>query len=192
MTATVCAALNNYSNSKNKKLLLALIVIVFLVVVFTSIVLVYKSMIDNDDVFLVGAVFVGSEKELREAVAKSGLGGESTLIALTKNVVLKEPLVVGVGKNVTLTSKGRFGGGDCFRLIGALGQSSWDEQHGVVKGGVQFGVIVVEGGGWLCLDGVVVTHNKGVAGRGVTVEAKGWLVLSDGEVSGNTLRTCIQ
>jgi len=164
---------------KNKKLLVLIISIVLIVVLFTSsLFIVYKLIITNVDfddgdgvwdVVLDGAVFVGSEGELVVAVAEAGFG-VSTVIVLNRDVALNGSLVISEGKNVTLTSRGRFGGG-FFGLFGADGER----------------VVVVEGGGWLCVNGVVISHEVGVVGGGVTVEAGGEFVLVKGKISGNIL-----
>jgi hypothetical protein len=155
-------ALSN-NRRKNKKLLL-IFSIVFVVVLFVSVSLVYTLMASDDSV-----VFVWSEEDLRRAVVDVDGGGESTVIVLCCDVFLSRPFVVDEGCNVTLSS---FGGSFWFfKLFGASGER----------------VIIVEEGGWLCVDGVVITHFWGVKGGGVIVDVGGEFVLLRGKISGNNL-----
>jgi len=108
---------------KYKKLFLVFVV----VLLFLSLFVVYSFMVSDDvgvggvwDAVLDGAVFVGSEGELEAAVADA-VFGVSSVIVLNRDVTLNGSLVISEGKNVTLTSRDRFGGG-FFRLVGATGQ----------------------------------------------------------------------
>jgi len=177
MTTINDTSSNNHH--KNKKLLL-ISSIVFVVILFSSLFIVYKFAINDDggvggvwDVSLDDAVFVRSEVELERAVDGAVLG-VSSVVVLTGDVFLSKSLVVGEGRNVTLTSNTGNGvgvGRGFFRLVGVEGER----------------VVVVEGGGVLCLVGVVVTHEVGVKGGGVDVRVGGEFVLVRGEISGNTL-----
>jgi len=164
---------------KNKKLLVLITSMVLIVVLFSSLFVIYKlTLTDVDcgvgggvwDVSLVGAVFVGSEGELVRAVDGAGLDGVSMVVVLTRDVFLSGSLVVGEGKNVTLTSNNSSGGG-FFGLFGADGER----------------VVVVEGGGWLCVDGIVISHEEGVVGGGVDVGVGGEFVLVRGKISNNVV-----
>ena len=178
MAATMVSASLNNKFSKRKRVLLLVVSIVFLVVVvFVSLFVVYTFTVNGGGggVSLEGGVFVGSEGELEAAVVDAGLvggGGSTVVVVLTRDVFLSGPLVVGEGCNVTLTSSGgRFGGG-FFRLVGAK------ERY----------TVVVEDGGWLCVDGVVITHNKSTVpwgGGGVLVWGGGEFVLVRGKISDN-------
>jgi len=165
---------------KNKKLLVLITSIVLIVVLFSSLFVIYKlTLTDVDcgvgggvwDVSLVGAVFVGSERELVAAVVDADGCGGSTVVVLDCDVFLSRSFVVGEGKNITLTSNNSGGGGGFFGLFGADGER----------------VITVEGGGWLCINGAVITHEKGVKGGGVDVLVGGEFVLVRGKISNNVV-----
>jgi len=109
---------------------------------------------------------VGNEIELTNAIDNAP-SGVSVVIALDKDVTLTWTLVIPAGKNITLTSSNS--NGKFFKLIGADGAST----------------IVVMDNGMVKLDGILVTHESGTRGRGVSVNPYGTLILSDGTISGN-------
>jgi uncharacterized repeat protein (TIGR02543 family) len=110
---------------------------------------------------------VSSEVELREAI-NNAEAGVSVVIAFEGDIQLTgAPLVISANKHITLTSSSEEG---FFKLIGASGVDT----------------INIIDGGLLKLDGVIVTHANGVMGRGVNISAGCTLVMSDGEIVGNT------
>ncbi|MCL2475475.1 MAG: hypothetical protein FWE73_00005, partial [Candidatus Bathyarchaeota archaeon] len=110
------------------------------------------------------AVPVSTETELRNAI-NNAVG--PTIIELTADIHLTgAPLTIDTGKAITLTSSGAGN----FRLIGAPGAFT----------------ITVNDGAILDLAGITVTHTSGSTGRGVGVSLGGTLILSGGEISGNT------
>jgi hypothetical protein len=124
----------------------------------------FASVFSGVSLFVLGAPdIVSNETELRNAV-DTATG--STVIALGKDIALTEStLTIPANKNITLTSSLASG---FYKLIGADGKSTF----------------IVEGGGMLRLDGIIVTHESGKAGSGVTVDSDGTLILYSGEISG--------
>ena len=175
VTTTIIGVPSNRFNVTRRKLLLLLIVLCCVVVFVCVSFFVCRLRVDGYRVGGGVVVFVGSEGELVRAVDGAELG-VSTVVVLKWNVFLSESLVVGGGKNVTLVSGGL--GFLFFRLFGP---------------GDRF-VVVVEEGGWLCVDGVVITHPKfirgvsvyGLSGGGVLVREGGEFVLVRGIISGNS------
>jgi hypothetical protein len=106
---------------------------------------------------------VHNETELVTAVNNAA---EPTVILLGNDVKLSGSLSISAHKDITLTSNSEKG---FFKLIGENNEST----------------IMVNDTGVLTLAGIIVTHNAGSMGRGVTVNSGGKLVLSDGEISGN-------
>ena len=155
---------------KNDRLLVLIFSVVFIVVLFLSLFVVYElslSVVGGGG----GVVFVGSEGELERVVNNVWWRwGRSVVVALNRDVVLSKPLVISDGRHVTLTSNVAVGDG-FFRLVGADNEP----------------VVFVGEGGWLCVDGVVVTHEVGVKGGGVVVRVGGEFVLVSGKISGNTI-----
>jgi len=123
---------------------------------------------NNISPFVSGATdkVISNEVELRNAV-KNAAG--SSVIALDKDITLTEPLVIPAKKDVTLTSNND--NDKFFKLIGANNQTT----------------IMVNDGGALTLAGIVVTHNSGSTGRGVTVNQGGKLTMSMGIIAGNII-----
>ena len=105
-----------------------------------------------------------SEVNLREEV-NNAVG--PTVITLDSDVELTEPFIIPAGKNITLTSNDREKG--FYRLMGASNKST----------------IVVDG--VLRLDGVIVTHEKGVYGHGVVVNFNSTFILYNGMICNNTM-----
>jgi len=116
-------------------------------------------------------VEVNNEIDLREAV-KNAESGISTVIAfsadiqLTGNSTTDAPLTIPADKDITLTSvdKNVF-----WKLL------SVDT----------FNTIIVDGK--LTLENISVTHTEGHTGRGITVNSKGTLIVSNGKIFGNTV-----
>ena len=118
-------------------------------------------------VLVVGAadsLEVGDESELVAAV-EGAVSGVPVVIALNDDIVLSNSLSISDGKNVTLVSVGDAE----FSLVGANGVST----------------IVVEGGGELRLDGIVVTHAVDAIGCGVNVTSGGLLIMYSGMIFNN-------
>ena len=113
---------------------------------------------------LENVVHVKNEAELKNAV-NNAVG--STIVALNKDIILTGSLNITNNKDITLTSNSR---NEFYKLIGAPHQNT----------------IIVEVGGTLKLDGIVVTHSNNEAGRGVKVDIGGTFILYSGEISGNT------
>ena len=110
------------------------------------------------------AVPVSTETELRNAI-NNAVG--PTVIELTADIHLTgAPLTINADKDITLTSSGT----NNFRLVGVPGTFT----------------ITVNDGATLDLAGITVTHTNGATGRGVGVSLGGTLILSGGEISGNT------
>ncbi len=107
-----------------------------------------------------------SETELRAAVNNNA---KSAVITLDSDIQLTKPFIIPTNKNITLTSNNIANG--FYKLIGANNQSA----------------IIVETDGVLRLDGVVVTHEKGVYGSGVFVDFDGALILYSGVICNNTM-----
>jgi len=118
--------------------------------------------------FALGApdIVVSSEGELRNAVYNAP-AIENFVIALNADIALTSSLVISEGKNITLTSEGN---SEFFKLIGVAEQST----------------IIIEPGGVLVLDGIVVTHVKDAVGQRVTVKFNGSFIMVEGIISGNT------
>jgi predicted outer membrane repeat protein len=109
---------------------------------------------------------VSTEAELRVAVYNAE-AGIHVIITLICDIQLTETsLVISDKKNITLTSSVE---GPFFKLIGAPDKDT----------------ITVNANAVLELAGVIVTHDSGVIGRGVTVQRFGTLTLSAGAISGN-------
>jgi len=107
-----------------------------------------------------------SETELRAAI-KNAVG--PTVITLEGDIELTEALIIPAGKDITLTSSNIENG--FYKLIGANNQTA----------------IIVETDGVLRLDGVVVTHEKGVYGSGVFADFDSELILYSGVICNNTM-----
>ncbi len=102
---------------------------------------------------------VKNETELRDAVS-SAVG--SVVIALGNDITLTEPLIISTNKDVTLMSNSN---SELFKLM---------------RG------IIVEDGGVLKLDGIIVTdYADDMAGVCVSVNSGGTFVMYSGELSGN-------
>lgn len=148
---------------RRKVLLFVSLSIIFLLFMslFTVCVVVNR---DDDGFFVEGAIPVRSGLELKRVVDNAPFG-VSVVIALTRDVILTDTLVILADKNVTLVSNSvdKF-----FKIFGNRGATIW-----------------VEKGGYLRIDGVIVTHTVGGEGCGVEVNG-GVFVLSSGEISGNT------
>ena len=107
-----------------------------------------------DGTSFTGAIYVENEAELNNAISDAG-DGVPVVIALNKNIFLTVVLAIPAHKNVTLTSNNSV----FFKLFGEDNQST----------------IVVETGGILHLDGVIVTHATDGSGLGVFVNPRNCL-----------------
>ena len=131
--------------------------------------------------FVAGASnkIVSNELELKTAIDNAV---KPIVIALDKDIKLAATLVISASKDITLTSTD---GKDFFKLIGVDGDAFSVENNGKLY--VDVGnTIVVESGGVLKLDGIIVTHESGQTGRGVKVNGGGTLIMYNGEISGNS------
>jgi len=110
------------------------------------------------------AIPIEDETTLRNVISNSE---ETTIIALTTDILLTgSSLNIPVNKDIILTSNKEEG---FYRLIGAKDCST-----------------IVINRGTLTLAGVIVTHNRGEQGSGVTVNSGGTLIMLNGEISGNS------
>jgi hypothetical protein len=142
-------------------------VALLMVLLISSLLTVCASIINSDSAILDGAIHVGSEKELRNAI--NAIDGPAVIV-LTADITLTDSaLSIPEGKDITLVSDNaeRF-----WKLVGAANQY----------------FISVDGS--LVLDGVIVTHVAGVLGGGVLVNGGGEFFMSGGEISGNTVGGC--
>jgi len=109
-------------------------------------------------------VSVKDEATLRTAINEAE---GTTVIVLTSDIFLtSSSLNIPANKDIVLTSDKETG---FYRLIGAKDHST-----------------IVINRGTLTLADIIVTHNRGEKGSGVTVNAGGTLILLSGEISGNT------
>jgi hypothetical protein len=162
--------------SIKSSLFVSLLVLVLAFSLFTCV-----SLNGSSGASLENAVHVKNEAELKNAINNAPTGG-STTITLDNDITLTSyetseqytgyiylyhnaTLIFPANKDITLTSN-RVNG--FYKLIGA----------------VDVPTTLVEGGGTLRLDGIIVTHKNGVTGCGVDVS--GTLYLYNGEISGNT------
>jgi len=141
---------------RSRILIVSLIVVVVLLVSL----LAYQSLVVTN-----GSVRVKNAAELRDAVNKAEVGVHVDIV-LTKDISLGPELTIPAGADITLKSAG---GRGFFRLIGLDGQN----------------VITIMSGGRLTLDGIIVMHENGDRGLGVSVFG-GTLIMVNGEISGNT------
>jgi hypothetical protein len=158
-----------FRNSRNTELLFTLLAVILI----SSLSIVYVFMMNSDDTIVDGTIHVRSEKELVNAVNNAI---EPTIIALNKDIKLARSLVVSANKNITLTSNNN--NTKFFKLIGTN-----KHEPNITEDTV---TIIVDTGGVLRLDGIIVTHATGADGWGIFVEFGGTVILSDGEISGNT------
>jgi hypothetical protein len=115
---------------------------------------------------------VSNEMELRNAVNNAV---EPTVIAFDNDITLTEQLVIPVNKDITLTSTSKF-----FKLIGGdTGRST--------LGPTDYPQAVINVGGVLRLDCIVVTCANYPLAWNLLVLVSGTLILYNGEISGNIL-----
>jgi len=125
------------------------------------------------------ALYVKNENELKNAINNAPIG-KPTTIALDNDITLASynqtaagfgsTLIIPADKDIILTSNKSNG---FYKLISV----------------VDTRVIIVETGGALQLDGIIVTHKSGITGCGVYIMAGGVLFLYSGEISGNTVNS---
>jgi len=129
--------------------------------------------IDTETATAEGESYVRTEAELRNAV-KDSAKGTAVVIVLGRHINLtKTTLTIPSGAEITLRSDKELAnkeGVAFFRLSGVEDEST----------------LTVEAKGFLNLEGIIVTHNKGAYGWGVDVNLGGTLTMTDGEISGNT------
>ncbi|MCL1970216.1 MAG: InlB B-repeat-containing protein [Candidatus Bathyarchaeota archaeon] len=112
-------------------------------------------------------ILVSTEEELVTAIGALN-DGEELVIWILSDIQLTKPLIIPAGIHIVLVS-GDDGG--MFKLIGAN----------------TFDTIIVASNGVLSLYDVIVTHNVGEIGRGVTIESGGEFIMYAGKIFGNTL-----
>jgi len=117
---------------------------------------------------LEGTIYIKNEVELRNVIDNSV--GKSVVIAFTKDIQLTESaLSITNNTNITLTIDSKYG---VCKIFGVAGNST----------------IVVEDGGVLTLNGVIVTHERiSSGGTGVVVNSGGTVNMHSGEISGNVV-----
>jgi len=169
-----------------KRLLFTVLVIVVLAVVC------YELTMNNGgdgggSVFLEGVAYVEDESALKVAVDEAPSNMSAVVIALNNDISLKETLTIPIDKNITLISNRVTG---FYRLIGPKSVATIDKPSsglhvpGLVSSSGP--TIVVETGGVLTLDGIIVTHARDCDGSGVIVSSGGTLILSKGGICDNT------
>jgi hypothetical protein len=139
----------------------------------------YMIIDDNDDSSLESSVippifgdetiYVKTEAELRNAIIDAV--NESVVIAPIEDIYLtNSALSIPDKTNVTLTIDSKYG---VRKLFGAVGNS----------------VIIVETGGVLTLNGLIITHeNDTIEGNGIIVNSGGTIMMYSGMISGNTVK----
>ena len=119
---------------------------------------------------LENVVHVNSESGLKNAVDNAGFG-VPVVIVLDSDIALTwGALGIPAGKDIALSSNNKENG--FYQLIGAM-KGRYDA------------TILVESGGVLRLDGIIVTHADGVSGTGIGVYEGGTLIMYAGKISGN-------
>jgi hypothetical protein len=113
-----------------------------------------------------GAIYVKTEAELRNAIY--GAVSKSVVIAPIEDIYLTgSALSIPDNANVTLASDSKYG---VHRIFGSVGNS----------------VIIVETGGVLMLNGIIIMHeNDSIEGNGVVVNSGGTIIMYSGVISGN-------
>lgn len=149
----------------NKKILVLISLIFIVALAFSPFISLLSCRVSF---FAIGAEatdkVVKNETELGNAISVAPSDNTPYTISLNDNIALKNSLEIPNGKNITLT-----GMGGVWKLVGANNLNT---------------INVV---GLLTIDGVIVTHAKGDAGRGVYVNDGGTLTLLNGEISCNTI-----
>jgi len=159
--------LHTIHSSGRRKVLLFVSLMLIIVLVFSCLFLVFNGAFPfttkiPETLFITTM----SETELRAAVNNDV---KSAVITLDSDIQLTKPLIIPTNKNITLTSNNITNG--FYKLIGANKEYT----------------IIVKNDGVLRLDGVVVTHEKGVYGRGVFVDFGGALILYSGVICDNIM-----
>ena len=144
--------------TRRKTLLIVLLIVVLLVSSCFVYLLIVK---DNNRL-----VHVKNEAELTKAVNNAKVN-VPVVIVLDRDISLSALLTISRGQNITLTSNGNE---EFFKLIGAPFETT----------------IWVNTGGFLWLDGIIVTHPNDVNGYGLEIAMGGTCIMFDGEVSKNT------
>jgi len=141
---------------RSKKFLLSVSLLFIIVLVFSCLFFVFNNVTPD---------YVVSNKTELENAVNNAVG--HVIIALDRDIQLTESLTIPANKNITLTSSNSRNG--FYRLIGANGVSA----------------LVVENGGVLRIEGIIVTHETGVYGNGIFVNSSGTLILYSGVICNN-------
>ena len=149
--------------------ILTLAALMFVLILFSS--TAYIATLKGDSPYVAAAYTVNetvsTESALRAAVNNAKGVASEYVIELASDVVLTgSTLSIPADANIVLISQG-----DTYRkLVGPLGIDT----------------VTVESGADLVLDGIIITHNPGAAGRGVYVKSGAELTLKNGKISDNT------
>jgi hypothetical protein len=146
------------------------IVFLLLVVLFVSLFVYTLTTMDSVAPDLESVVYVNTESDLKTAI-NNATHDIPVVIAFDCDITLKETIHIPANKDITLTSNSST---KFYKLI-AANAASVKIMH----------TIVVEGGGTLKLDGIIVTHQTGKQGIGVIIDG-GKFVLYNGVITGNT------
>ena len=149
------------------KLLFVSLLLAFMLVSLSSCAL----MTNAQDTSLTDIILVENETTLQDAIDNAP-AGIPVVIALDGSIALTNSLKIPAYKDITLVSSGS--AVEFFSLIGPADQPT----------------ITVQSYGALKLDGIIVTHEAGSMGEGIRVDSGGKLVMSNGEISGNTNVSC--
>jgi len=112
-------------------------------------------------------IHVATEEALKNAISNAS-DDTQTVIIFDNNIAItvKSAIFIPADKDITLRSNGN----SKFSLVGASGAN----------------VLTVENRATLRLDGIIVTHVSGYNAHGLTVNSGGTLILSSGEIIGNS------
>lgn len=154
-----------HSSGRRRKVLLFVSLLFIIVIVFSCLFLMFNGAFPFTTK-IPETLFIKTTSET-ELIAAINNDAKSAVITLDSDIQLTKPLIIPTNKNITLTSNdiaNRF-----YKLIGANKEYT----------------IVVKNDSVLRLDGVVVTHEKGVYGGGVFVDFGGALILYNGVICDN-------
>jgi hypothetical protein len=173
MTANFMGKLHGF----RRTMLMLFVFLLFGLLVFS---VVFCVMVDNNEASFLeegvipsvlesGAIYVKTEAELRNAIHNAV--GMSVVIATIEDIYLTDSaLSIPDTANVTLASDSKYG---VCKIFGTVGDS----------------VIIVEAGGVLMLDGIVITHESVYGGgNGIVVNSGGTVIMYSGVISGNAVK----
>ena len=143
-----------------------ILLIVFLVVMLVCSLFVYRFLIVDNDIVIdyAGLIHVKTEVNL-VAVVNGVPPGVPVVIVIDKNIQLTDELRISKNANITLTSANK--------------AVSLNMKNPILNSG---GVISVETGGWLTIDGnIIVTNGQ----HGVFIDRDGTFIMINGTISGN-------